>query len=210
MNQYRHAKKFHIISLFFILWLGVALQPVIADAQNPYIGEIKMFAGNFAPRGWALCDGQLLPVAQNTALFSILGTSYGGDGEVEFGLPDLRGRHAMHGGTGSALTPRVSGEKGGSESVVLNQAQLPSHEHGVTVNLPVNSGTGDSATPVDTYLAKTIDQSRQDYSTTTDDSTLAADGVEVNLAPSGGSQAHNNMAPYLVINYIIALEGLYP
>ncbi|MBU1431758.1 tail fiber protein [Myxococcota bacterium] len=166
--------------------------------MEPFIGEICIFGGNFAPRGWAFCDGQLLPIAQNAALFSILGTTYGGDGRTTFALPDLRGRLACHPGRGPGLTERRLGQAFGAETITLQEAQIPSHSHGV----PASAQPASDANP------------RAGLPAVTPDATYGApSGGAMNaasVAPSGGGQAHDNLQPFLVVNYIIALQGLYP
>ena len=122
--------------------------------SSPFIAEIIMFGGNFAPRSWAFCDGQLLPISQNTALFSLLGTIYGGDGRTTFALPDLRGRVPMHQGNGPGLTPRNLGSKGGEENVALNQQQMPSHTHAAVVEVHCSSEDGESDEAADNFPAK--------------------------------------------------------
>jgi len=173
--------------------------------SEPFIGEISMFAGNFAPRGWALCDGQLLSISQNTALFSILGTTYGGDGRTTFGLPDLRGRVPMHPGNGPGLTPRSLGEKGGVEEVNLTINQMPSHSHHASGTVRAYNGDPDSESPDETVLAN-----GQFYSSQSPDTNMHADSVQMTVDNSGGSQPHTNIQPYQCINYIIALEGIFP
>ena len=165
------------------------------------IGVIKMFAGNFAPRGWALCDGQLLPIAQNTALFSILGTTYGGDGRTTFALPDLRGRIPMHPGSGPGLTRRRLGEKGGSENNTLNVNQMPSHSHSVPLHAPVAKGTTDKDKDSNASDAGFVKASLPDTQTQT--FTLDAEHV-------GGNQPVNNMQPFQCVNFIICLQGIFP
>ena len=168
--------------------------------SEPFVGEIRMFAGNFAPRGWALCDGQLLAVSQNDALFSLLGTIYGGDGRTTFGLPDLRGRIPVHAGQGPGLSERRLGAKGGAEQVTVTVNQLPSHTHpaqasddlGTTPN-PAGAAPAKSTT-VDAYAAS---------APTVDMSTQAVTSV-------GGSQSHTNLQPFLCVHFIIALVGIYP
>lgn len=171
--------------------------------MNPFIGEIIMFGGNFAPRGWALCDGQLLPIASWNALFSILGTTYGGDGRTTFGLPDLRGRLAMHAGTGPGLSPRSLGQKMGSETVNLTTNQIPSHNH--VAILHGESTAADKQNPSNNLLA-----GAQTYAApiAADNKTLASESIVVQN--TGGNQSHNNIQPAQVVNYIIALEGVYP
>jgi microcystin-dependent protein len=173
--------------------------------SEPFIGEIVMFAGNFAPRGWALCDGQLLAISSNTALFSILGTTYGGDGRTTFGLPDLRGRAAMHPGTGPGLATRRLGEKGGVENVTLNETQIPAHNHTATGTVQAHAAGPDSESPTGNVLANA-----ESYSTQTANTTMAADTVNVTVANTGGNQSHTNVQPYQCVNYIIALQGIFP
>ncbi|MCK4784696.1 MAG: phage tail protein [Desulfobacteraceae bacterium] len=169
-----------------------------AQASEPFLAQIVMFGGNFAPRGWALCDGQLLQIAQNTALFSLLGTTYGGDGRTTFGLPDLRGRVAMHPGTGPGLSNYRLGQKGGVEQVTLNINQIPSHTH----EAKAYSGQGNQQGPGGNVLA--FDRRETQYSNETPD-------VDMSVGSAvGGSQPHTNMQPYLGINHIIALVGMYP
>jgi len=167
--------------------------------SEPFIAEIKIFAGNFAPRGYAFCDGQLLPIAQNTALFSLIGTTYGGDGRTTTALPNLQGRTPMHPGRGPGLTPRLLGEKGGYETVLLGQNQLASHTHALRATQE------DAIQTNPTGMAYAV----------TDNDAYSIEGTPVNMssettANTGGSEAHNNMQPYLVLNYIIALTGIYP
>ena len=165
--------------------------------MEPFIGQVIAFGGNFAPRGWAFCDGQLLAISQNTALFSILGTIYGGDGRTTFALPDLRGRATVHPGNGPGLSSRRLGEKGGSETNTFTTNQLPSHNHVVSAKEEANA-----ADPSGNYIAGTGTNA---FGTTTD--------IQMNAnstANTGGGQHVNNIQPYECINYIIALQGIYP
>lgn len=169
--------------------------------SEPFVGEIRMFAGNFAPRGWAFCDGQLLAVSQNDALFSLLGTIYGGDGRTTFGLPDLRGRIPIHAGTGPGLSPRRLGAKLGSEKVTLTVNQLPSHTHVIQASNDV----ANELTPADTRTPA--------QAGTADLYQSAAPVVNMSTAAVstlGGSRSHTNLMPFLCINFIIALFGIYP
>jgi microcystin-dependent protein len=166
---------------------------------DPFLGEIKMFGGNFAPRGFALCDGQLLAISQNSALFSLFGTIYGGDGLTTFGLPDLRGRVPVHMGSGPGLTPRPIGAKGGAEGVNLTQTTTPSHSH------QANATTegADSAQPGGALFAQAASEK---YAT--GGATQPMDAAMVQNA--GGGQAHDNMAPFQAVYYIVALQGVFP
>jgi len=171
--------------------------------MEPFLGEIIMFGGNFAPRGWALCDGQLLPIAQNTALFSILGTTYGGDGRTTFGLPELRGRAPIHAGHGPGLSDVRLGQKGGLETVTLTQAQMPAHNHSAITQAAANPGRGTvTTTPTGAYLAE-----GGSYAPSKDVQ-MATDGITV--GNTGNSAAHENRPPYQAVNYIIALQGTFP
>jgi microcystin-dependent protein len=171
------------------------------NAQEPFLGEIRMFAGNYAPRGWAKCEGQLLPISQNTALFSLLGTMYGGDGRTTFALPDLRGRVPMFHGNGPGLPTYTQGEKGGTVTNSLTVANLPAHNHAVNaVDLE-----GDSPSPTNNYPANTKLLDKEyigDGTTTTMNSNM--------IGNTGNNQPVNNMQPYLTVTFIIALEGIYP
>lgn len=169
--------------------------------MDSYIGEIRIFAGRFAPRGWALCNGQLLPVQQYTALFSLLGTRYGGDGRTTFALPDLRGRAPMHAGNGNGLTPRSVGEKGGSPAVTLLMNEMPAHRHDV---LSAENATEDS--PSGAVWSSTDSRSGERvYKDSIGPSMSIA-----SLFAEGGNQPHTNLQPYLGMNFIIALEGVFP
>ena len=173
--------------------------------SEPFIAEIRIFAGNFAPRSWAFCDGQLLPISQNTALFSLIGTTYGGDGRSTTALPNLQGRAPMHPGRGPGLTSRRLGQRGGSEMVTLSEAQMPNHTHtanGINASQFVSANTGDPNNAAPAGIAAGFGF-RSDAS-----GAVTMDNAALPLV--GGSQSHNNMQPYLAINFIIALQGLYP
>jgi microcystin-dependent protein len=164
-----------------------------------YVGEIRMFGGNFAPAGWMMCEGQPLPIAENDVLFQLIGTTYGGDGEQTFNLPDLRGRIPLHMGTGPFGTTYQIGESAGQEEVTLNTQQIPGHNHGIsastdipTATSPGNNVTGQAAAKI--YRAG-------NPSVTLDPQSIG---------PTGGSQPHENMQPYTCINFIISLFGLFP
>ena len=171
--------------------------------SEPFVAEIRIFAGNFAPRGWAFCDGQLLPIAQNTALFSLIGTTYGGDGRTTTALPDLRGRAPMHPGRGPGLTSRRLGERGGAETATLSEAQMPSHAHGMqaVVNPAVVRVPSSTVT-----LARSMGAAAYQ----TDSSANLVSLASQTLPNTGGGTPHNNVQPYLTMNFIIALVGLYP
>jgi len=173
--------------------------------MDPFIGQIIMFGGTFAPRGWAFCEGQLLPISQYTAMFSILGTIYGGDGRTTFGLPDLRGRAAFHAGHGPGLTTRSLGQKSGGETNTLNSTQLPAIPLKVSsanASQTVATAGASIATP-GTTIGRTF--------TPTEGYNAATPDVALNAGSLGGNrQAVNNVQPYLVVSYIIALEGTYP
>lgn len=168
--------------------------------SEPFIAEIRMVGFNFAPRGWAFCDGQLLPIAQNTALFSLIGTIYGGDGRTTTALPDLRARSAMHTGSGPGLTPRQQGESGGQPAVALAESQLPAHDHALRATAsPTATSPGGAA------LSATANGSRA-YRIPGATAPMAPQA----LASAGGGAPHNNRQPYLGVHFCIALQGLYP
>ena len=169
---------------------------------NPFLGEIKMFVGNFAPSGWAFCDGQLLSISQNTALFSILGTTYGGDGQTNFALPDLRGRAPLHSGQGPGLSLYQLGQQGGAETVTLTPAQMPAHSHSVNA---VTSG-GKQASPSNNLPAVESTGTSLDYSSDPAN-TVMSNGM---IATTGGSQPVSVVQPYLTVSFIIALQGIFP
>ena len=182
--------------------------------SSPFIGEIRLMGFTFAPRGWANCDGQLLPIAQNTALFSLLGTTYGGDGRTTFGLPDLRGRVAIHTGNGPGLTPRSLGSRSGQERVTLTEAQIPSHDHTATAMSTANAVApgGNSNDAVDNFWADDVGVSSGTYHSGPANATMNAGAVstDVTVANAGGGQAHDNMQPYLTVRYCIAISGVFP
>lgn len=172
------------------------------------IGEVRMFAGNFAPRGWALCEGQLLAVSQNNALFSILGTMYGGDGRSTFGLPDLRGRAPIGVGRGPGLGQVDQGAWYGSETVVLSQQEIPAHTHSIETTVRSSSQPGNNDDPEGSYWADPSNNVR--VYRDSHDSTMAADAVSATAQSAGGNQPHENRPPSLGINFIICMEGVYP
>ncbi len=173
--------------------------------SEPFIAEIRIFAGNFAPRGWAFCDGQLLPVATNTALFSLIGTTYGGDGRTTTALPNLQGRAPMHPGRGPGLTSRRLGAKVGVETVSLSEAQIPSHTH--TAKAVTSSGAAGPPTNTSS-LARSFPVASRAYQS--DIATNLVDMASETLSTTGGGEAHANTQPYLTMNFIIALVGTYP
>ncbi|MCI4668306.1 MAG: tail fiber protein [Bacteroidia bacterium] len=172
-----------------------------------FLAEISMFGGNFAPRGWALCDGQLLPINQHQALFSLLGTTYGGDGRTTFALPDLRSRGSMHPGHGAGLSSRLLGQKGGTELNVLNINQMPSHNHTAAGTVQVFVGGGDQDTPTGHNFANA---EGDEYSTSSPNQLMQADNVAISMSNTGANQAINNVQPFECVNFIIALQGNFP
>jgi len=165
-----------------------------------------MFGGAFAPRGWAFCDGQLLAISQYDALFSLLGTIYGGDGRTTFGLPDLRGRAPMHYGSGPGLTSRGIGGKGGAESVTVTAGQMPVHSHTVA-DLQATGNPADTSDPTGNSLAMANIYRAEDPTVEMSAGSVAVTGTPGN---TGGGQAHENMAPFTAVHFIIALYGIYP
>jgi microcystin-dependent protein len=168
--------------------------------SSPFVAEIRMFCGNFAPIGWALCNGQLLPISQNTALFSILGTTYGGDGKTTFALPNLQGMSPMGQGDGSGLTPAVLGQVGGTATVALTTSEIPAHTHRA---LGV-AHAGSSPSPSGSTWAK------EGHELYTSSASARTSMNPAALASQGDGQPHNNLPPYLVVNFIIALQGVFP
>lgn len=167
--------------------------------SSPYVGEIRMFAGNFAPLDWALCMGQMLSIAENEVLFTLIGTTYGGDGVTTFALPNLQSRVPIHTGSGPGLSPRVLGESAGTEVVALTTAQLPSHTH-----TAMASSAGGATSPANGVWANS--PAIQFQSAPTAGATMNGNALTAN----GGNHPHDNMIPYLTINFIISLAGLYP
>lgn len=191
---------------------------------DPYLTQIILFGGNFAPRTYAFCDGQLMPINQYQALFSLMGTAFGGDGRTTFALPDARGRAVLHPGRGPGLPDYQIGQRGGVETVALTTDQIPSHTHTATnslsVSLPGNANPGTASNPAGAVLAEASIEIRGGGQATAN-IYAAADTADASMAPAvvsgsvgvanaGGSQGHNNMQPYTVVNYCIALQGLYP
>ncbi len=171
--------------------------------MDPYIGEIRMVGFNFAPYGWAFCNGQIMPIVQNTALFSLLGTTYGGDGKTTFGLPNLQGRAPMHWGNGPGLTPRGLGESGGCPSVTLVVTQMPQHNH-----VPQGSDAGGETSP-EGHIWGAVPSGRDPVPVyQSGPPNVPMNGLA--LGSSGNSMPHNNMQPYLAVNFVIAMQGIYP
>ena len=168
---------------------------------DPFVAEIRIFAGNFAPKGWATCDGQILPLSQNTALFSLLGTTYGGDGKSNFALPNLQGSAPMAPGQGPGLSLRDLGETGGSETVSLLGSEIPAHTH----QLRAVNDVGDTNTPTNLSIARSSGAAI--FNTATAPLTTMSN---LSLTPAGGNNPHNNLQPYLTLLFIIALQGVYP
>lgn len=169
--------------------------------SDPFVGEIRLFAGNFPPRGWALCNGQLLPIAQNTALFSLLGITYGGDGRSNFGLPNLQGRMPMAPGAGPGLTPRLLGESGGEATHTLTLSETPSHNHAVqTAAAPDSSQPGPQS-----MWARSSDNAAL-YHSLSKPAAMATAAIQA----GGSGWAHNNQPPTLALTFIIALQGIFP
>lgn len=168
---------------------------------DPFVAEIRIFPFNFAPKGWAWCDGQLMPLSQNTALFSLLGTTYGGNGKSNFALPDLQGRAPMHPGQGPGLSLHDLGETGGSETVTLLESEIPAHSHAMRAA----PEAGEENDPVGAALGVTIGNTLYSNS----NSPLVSMAPEA-LAPAGGDQPHNNLQPYLTFYFCIALQGVFP
>ncbi|WP_312078816.1 tail fiber protein [Chryseobacterium sp.] len=183
------------------LLVGILSSSLVKAQADPYLGQI-MFAPYYnTPNGWAECNGQLLSIQQNTALFALIGTTFGGNGTTNFALPDMRGRSLVHPGTGPGLTPVVLGQTGGSETVTLNTNQIPAHSH--TVNAVTSEGNQNSPTNALLADTKTLDKEYSDASANT---TMKATMVN----PTGGNQPHENRPPYLAVKCYIALQGIFP
>jgi len=169
---------------------------------NPFLGEIRAFPFNFAPKGWAFCDGQLMPISQYTALFSLLGTQFGGDGKSNFALPNLQGNVPLDFGQGPGLTFYNMGDSGGAPSITLLTTEMPAHGH----NAHCNSAAGNKTKPNGSYWAKDAAGILSEYATVPDGNQMSQQALGI----SGGSQPHNNMQPFLTLNFCIALQGVYP
>lgn len=179
--------------------------------MDPFVGEVRAVGFNFAPRGWALCQGQLIPIQQNTALFSVLGTYYGGNGTTTFALPDLRGRAVVNLGQGPGLSNYVQGQVSGTENVTLLQPNLPAHTHAVagTSRVAANSTPGNQTSPANNFLGDSGNTVTQ-YGEESDGTLMSPALITGSTIVAGSGTPHNNMMPYLVTNYIIALTGIYP
>jgi microcystin-dependent protein len=171
--------------------------------MDPFVAEIRIFPFNFAPKGWAFCDGQILPLSQNTALFSLLGTTYGGDGKSNFALPNMQGNAPMHPGQGPGLSLHDLGETGGSETVSLLESEIPAHSHAMMAQ---NQAANLDAPGSD----RTYSRSSGGFAYKTTPVTTVVQMSDSMIAPAGGDQPHNNMQPYLTLNFCIALQGVYP
>jgi len=173
--------------------------------SEPFVGEIRMFGGNFAPRGWALCDGQLLSVSQNDALFSLLGTIYGGDGRTTFGLPDMRGRLPVHMGQGPGLSARPIGQRIGTEYVTLTSNQIPDHDHPF-----YGSSHNASSATISGHVYSTVPTNDLFYAPAHSDPSRNVSLYPGTISNTGGSRQHSNQMPALAVSFIIALVGIYP
>jgi len=191
-------KKIFTLLVLFLSFMSL-------KAQQPYVGEIRMFAGNYAPYGWAICDGSLLSIAENDVLFALIGTTYGGDGQTTFALPDLRGRAPIHQGNGYVI-----GQLGGTETVTLTANQIPTHSHTGSLMLGISKQGGNVDTPVGNVTA--VNPARGNEFSTVSNGTMATVSFSAGAATSitGGNQPHENMKPFVAINYIIALYGIFP
>lgn len=179
---------------------------------DSFVAEISMVAFNFAPRGWAHCNGQLLPISQNTALFSLLGTTYGGDGKVTFALPDLQGRAPMHPGQGPGLSHHGLGETGGIETLTLLESEIPVHSHEAQAAFRIGDDTIPTAltdNPVNSFPIEQTEDADILFSSSGSEKS-GSFKPEIKVNPTGGGQPHNNMQPYLTVNFIIALQGEFP
>jgi microcystin-dependent protein len=204
-------QKMNILMLFVIC----AMSSFDGQAQDAFLGEVKLFAGNFAPRGWAFCDGQQIAISQNTALFALLGSTYGGDGRTTFALPDLRGRVVVGPRRGNGLSNFISGQQGGSQTNTLNTSQLPSHSHTASGVIRASSAKATTKDPTGNYFASAIQVSGRDINEVssyapTKNVDMNADAINVTVGTTGSGVEFNNLQPFLAINYIICLNGIFP
>jgi microcystin-dependent protein len=176
--------------------------------SQPYVGQIMMFAGNFAPAGWAFCAGQLMPISEYDTLFNLIGTTYGGDGQSTFALPDLRGRVPIHQGQGGGLSSYTMGQAAGSETVTLTVQQIPIHNHFLLAN--ANAATGANPAANQTVAFENVNQSPMPYSYYPYDGSGQVTLPANSISPAGGNQPHENVQPIIVLNYCISLFGVYP
>jgi microcystin-dependent protein len=201
MKRERTMTRKHLIAItFFIYCISSFFVSGAANAQDPFIGEIRMFGFTFCPRGWATCDGQLLSIAQNNALFALLGTIYGGDGRTTFGLPDLRGRVPIHVGQGPGLTNRRLGEKGGAEAVTLSIEEMPEHRH----QAMASTAKGTSQSPRGRVCAK--EKGTKIYKSGPPNRQMDPSTIET----EGAGMAHENMPPFNTLTFCIAIQGIFP
>jgi microcystin-dependent protein len=168
--------------------------------SEPFVGEVRLFAGNFAPNGWAFCDGQLVAISESEVLFNLIGTTYGGDGQNTFALPDLRGRVPVHQGSNGQSGPYVMGESGGAETVTLTAAQMPAHTHAMLASSTTASSTHGAAEVLGSSTTMNL------YGTGAPNMAMDANAI----APQGGGQPHQNMPPYVALNYIVSFFGVFP
>lgn len=176
--------------------------------MDPFVGEIRLMPYSFTTRNWLPCDGRLLPISQNTALFALLGVQYGGDGKSNFALPDLRGRAAVGKGQGPGLGAYTQGEVAGTETVTLQQQQLAMHSHSLAAAVPVNDVRGSVSTPQNSFYASTANGAEQ-YGSSANNGSMA-NLLSGTTAPIGGNQPHENRMPFLALNYCIATQGVFP
>lgn len=187
------------------------------SATSQFVAQIAIFPFNFAPTGWAFCNGQILPLSQNTALFSLLGTTYGGDGKSNFALPDLQGKVPIHSGQGPGLSIRDLGESGGSETVTLLESEIPLHTHAVTIKVPVGD-TANTDSPLNAFPATFAGDDQLNgkaallygQAAALNPTQMGTVNAEVSTFPGGGGLPHNNMQPTLFFNFCIALQGIFP
>lgn len=178
--------------------------------SDPFIAQVTMFGGNFAPRAWAFCAGQLLPISQNTALFSLIGTIYGGDGRTTMALPDLRGRAPIQHGRGPGLPDYRIGQRGGTENTTMSTLTMPNHTHAMTTSINVVDDNANSSEPAGRVFANAVGGGVKPYASEDADENMAAGALTTTLANTGSGAAYTNMQPFQTANYIIALQGVFP